>query len=171
MVGLGINMFFKILFYCYWEYCIWYSFGGGKFWQDYKDWYEKYKVSEMEEIEPRKRKIYAIDFDKTICYTEYPTIIKPIPYAIEVLKILMNDKYSTLILYTCRHDKDLEEAIHYLKIYGIEFDYVNENDKEMIEKYGDCRKIYADVYIDDHNYMGNTSIEELWKNWYEYLTK
>lgn len=166
-------MIFDILLYCYWEYCVWYSLGGGKFWQDFGDWYESYnKENHVQDyVKPRERKIYAIDFDDTICYTDYPKITKSIPYAFEVLKMLMEDEYSTLILYTCRHDEDLQSAVNYLEFHGIKFDYVNENVKELIDKYGDCRKIYADVYIDDHNYMGNTTIEELWKNWYEYLTK
>ena len=166
-------MIFKILLYCYWEYCVWYSLGGGKFWYDFKNWYDSYiKENHVQDyVEPRERKIYAIDFDDTICYTDYPKIIKPIPNAIEVLKILSEDKYSTLILYTCRHDEDLQDAINYLSVHGIHFDYVNENVKELIDEYGDCRKIYADVYIDDHNYMGNSTIEELWKNWYEFLNK
>ena len=34
--------------------------------------------------------------------------------------------------------------------HGLEFDAVNENLPEMIEWYGnDCRKVFADVYIDD----------------------
>lgn len=165
-------MIFKILLYCYWEYCVWYSVGGGKFWQDFRDWYISYiRENQSQNAKPRERKIYAIDFDDTICYTDYPKITKPIPYAFEVLKMLMKDEYSTLILYTCRHDEDLQDVINYLSVHGIHFDYVNENVKELIDKYGDCRKIYADVYIDDHNYMGNTSIEELWKNWYEFLNK
>ena len=34
--------------------------------------------------------------------------------------------------------------------HGLKFDAVNENLPEMIEWHGnDCRKIFADVYIDD----------------------
>ena len=34
--------------------------------------------------------------------------------------------------------------------YGLEFDYINENVPENIEKYGnDCRKVYANHYVDD----------------------
>ena len=35
---------------------------------------------------------------------------------------------------------------------GLEFDYINQNAPEIIEMHGgsDCRKIYADVYLDDH---------------------
>lgn len=162
--------FIDIFCACYWEYMIWYYYGGGKFFYDLEK-----KIKEYENLskpkQEKKKIIYAIDFDDTICYVDYPTILKPIPYAFEVLKILMKNKNSIIILYTCRHDEELKSALDYLKMNGIEFDYVNENVKELIDKYGDCRKIYADVYIDDHNYMGNSSIEELWKNWYRYLNK
>lgn len=35
--------------------------------------------------------------------------------------------------------------------FGFHPDYVNENIKEGIEKFGDCRKIVADYYLDDRN--------------------
>ena len=35
-------------------------------------------------------------------------------------------------------------------MFGLEFDAVNENLPEINELFGgDCRKIYADVYLDD----------------------
>jgi len=35
---------------------------------------------------------------------------------------------------------------------GIFFDYYNENSDRKIQEYGDCRKIGADLYIDDKNF-------------------
>lgn len=44
----------------------------------------------------------------------------------------------------------MEDAVAWCKERGIEFDAVNENLPELIELYGnDCRKINADIYIDD----------------------
>lgn len=66
--------------------------------------------------------------------------------------IKQNRNNYIFILYTCRHDKELQNAIDYLKEnYNIEFNYINENVKELIDQYGDTRKIYADYYIDDKN--------------------
>lgn len=95
------------------------------------------------------KKIYAFDFDGTLAKTDYPTILEPNHSVIEYAKGLRNEGH-TLILYTCRHDKELDEAVEFCKAHGLTFDFINENVPENIEKYGDCRKIYADVYIDDH---------------------
>ena len=46
--------------------------------------------------------------------------------------------------------EQLEDAVAWCKERGLEFDAVNENLPELIELYGnDCRKINADIYIDD----------------------
>ena len=117
-----------------------------------------------------EERVYAIDFDNTIAYTEFPKIIKPLPYAIEVLQILTKDPCSTLILWTCREKEDLKEALDFCEIYGIKFDYVNENCKRNLDLYDyDCRKVSADVYIDDHSYQGIEGVEKLWEEWYFWM--
>lgn len=93
--------------------------------------------------------IYAVDFDGTLCEDQFPEIGKPNISLIEYLvrKRVEGDK---LILWTCRVGERLQEAVRWCREYGLEFDTINENLPEMIEKYGvDCRKIFADVYIDD----------------------
>lgn len=96
--------------------------------------------------------IIAVDFDGTLAVTEYPKIISPIT---KVIKYCQFRKFmgDTLILYTCRHGKVLDEALEWCREQGLVFDYVNENVPERIKKYGDCRKIYADKYLDDHNLL------------------
>ena len=94
--------------------------------------------------------IIAVDFDGTLAETEYPKIIKPNLYVVNTM-IVLRQKGHKVILNTCRHGKDLNEAVEFCKEYGLEFDYINENVPELIEKYGDSRKIYADFYIDDHS--------------------
>ena len=94
--------------------------------------------------------IYAVDFDGTLAETDYPRIIAPKIDMINALKML-STLDNTIILNTCRHGEELNEAVAWCKEQGLIFDYINENAPEMIEKYGDCRKIYADFYIDDHN--------------------
>lgn len=95
------------------------------------------------------RKIIAVDFDGTLAVTNYPTIIKPINSVIEYIK-RRKANGDIIILNTCRHDKPLEEAVEWCKEQGIEFDYINENVPELIEKYGDCRKIFADIYLENN---------------------
>lgn len=94
--------------------------------------------------------IYAIDFDGTLCESIYPGIGEPNTKLINYLKKKRAKGKVKLILWTCRCDERLDEAIAWCRRLGLEFDYVNENVPEMIQKHGsDCRKIYADVYIDD----------------------
>ena len=94
--------------------------------------------------------VVAVDFDGTITKKqEYPEVGEINDRAIEVLK-KMQKKY-TLCLWTCREGKELDDAIKALKERGLEFKYVNESPYES-----DCRKIIADVYIDDRALGGIT---------------
>ena len=96
-------------------------------------------------------KVYAVDFDGTLCTEEFPNIGKPIWRVIHFLqsKQLNGDK---LILWTCREGKCLDEAIGWCADVGLLFDAVNCNLPERINKYkNDTRKIGADYYIDDRN--------------------
>lgn len=57
---------------------------------------------------------------------------------------------NKVILWTCRVGDRLQEAVEWCKQYGLEFDAVNDNLPEMIERYGsNSRKIYYDCLIDD----------------------
>ena len=95
------------------------------------------------------RKIYAFDFDGTLCQEAYPNIGKPNRSMIFLAKRLKKQGHK-LILWTCRCGKPLEEAIEWCKSQGIIFDAVNCNLPETLQKYGtDSRKVTADYYIDD----------------------
>lgn len=70
---------------------------------------------------------------------------------IEFVKTL-NQEGHKVILWTCRKDQELLEAVSWCADIGLSFDSINENLPEIIEKYGgDSRKIHADYYIDDKN--------------------
>lgn len=96
--------------------------------------------------------IIAVDFDGTLAETEYPDIIKPIPKTIEFCKKHLAQG-DTLILWTCRWGKALEEAIEWCRQQGIEFDYVNGNPPDRVDVWGETRKVFADIYLDDHNML------------------
>lgn len=105
--------------------------------------------TERKILNPNK-KIIAVDFDGTLVHNKYPFCENPDEELIDWIG-QHRDKY-TFILWTCRHGKQLNLAIDYLsQNYNLEFDLVNENAPWLIEKYGDCRKVYADYYIDDNN--------------------
>ena len=93
--------------------------------------------------------VIAVDFDGTLFQNEYPNICEPNWKVINWCKQKQAEG-NKLILWTCRHDKDLEDAIEACKQVGIIFDKINSNLEEKIAKYSnDSRKIGADIYIDD----------------------
>lgn len=93
--------------------------------------------------------IYAVDFDGTLCESQWPGIGKPNRKLIEHL-IERRKHGAKVILWTCLVNERLQEAIDWCKGYGLEFDAVNDNLPEVIEKYGhNSRKIRANCYIDD----------------------
>ena len=96
--------------------------------------------------------IIAVDFDGTLAITNYPTIICPKHEVIEWCKA-QKSMGDTLILWTCRHGKPLDEAVEWCRNQGLIFDYVNESPRDRVYQYGDTRKVYADVYLDDHNLL------------------
>ena len=95
-----------------------------------------------------KQLIIAVDFDGTIVEHAYPKIGEPIPYAIETLRWFQTLGHK-LILWTCRTEDKLRDAVRYLNDRHIFLDEINENLPEVIDYYGPGRKVHADVYIDD----------------------
>lgn len=99
-----------------------------------------------------ENKIIAVDFDGTLCQNRWPEIGRPNLELINTLKLAKKEFQVKVILWTCRRDDLLTDAIAFCKELGLEFDAVNENLPEVIEwMHGDSRKIYANLYIDDRN--------------------
>lgn len=93
--------------------------------------------------------IYAVDFDGTLCESQWPGIGAPNMKLIKHL-IRRRNEGAKLILWTCRVNERLDEAVEWCKQYGLEFDAVNDNLPEMVEKFGNnARKVFATCYIDD----------------------
>ena len=96
-------------------------------------------------------KIIAVDFDGTLCENKFPEIGEPNNKLITYLKArqAMGEK---LILWTCRIDEMLDNAVRWCRNKGLIFDAVNENLPNVIAEFGtDTRKIFANEYIDDRN--------------------
>ncbi|NJM14000.1 MAG: hypothetical protein HC896_00200 [Bacteroidales bacterium] len=110
--------------------------------------------------------IIAIDFDGTIVEHAFPEIGKPIEGAFEVMKKLQMNGHQ-LILWTCRNNEDpslegrkvLEEAAEFCESYGLEFDAINCNVGSI--GINPEPKVYADLYVDDHNFP-KMEAKELW---------
>lgn len=106
-------------------------------------------VRDKPDVGSRNYTIYAVDFDGTLCEDIFPGIGSPNMALINHL-IKRRKQGNKIILWTCRVGEGLQEAVEWCRGYGLEFDTVNANLPEMIEQYGnDCRKVAADVYIDD----------------------
>lgn len=99
----------------------------------------------------KRSPIVAVDFDGTISQAIFPAIGPEVPGAFVALKILRAAGWR-IILWTCRVGKPLEDAIDWCRENGVEFDAVNENLPNEWDGLPDCRKIFANVYIDDLAY-------------------
>lgn len=93
----------------------------------------------------------AVDFDGTIVEAEYPKIGREIEGAVSTLKYLISMGHK-IILFTCRQDKELIEAIDWCLYHGIDLFDV-----------GTRGKVYADLYIDDKGF--GTPKRNGWVDW------
>lgn len=103
--------------------------------------------------------IFAIDFDGTLCVDRYPEIGEPRE---DVISAVLDAQRigNRFILWTCRIGERLEEAVAWSAAQGIIFDAVNDNLPDMIALYGNnCRKVFADGYIDDRNVRDLLGVE------------
>jgi hypothetical protein len=109
----------------------------------------------------------AIDFDGTIVDHEYPAIGREKQFAFRTLMEL--DKMgASLILWTFRSGKELEEAVEFCRKNGIEFYAVNKSYPEEIFDDTISRKIHADIFIDDRNIGGFPGWGEIWNMLFSY---
>lgn len=98
--------------------------------------------------------IYAIDFDGTIVENKFPEIGEIKPEAKEFI-LKLQERGDKWILYTMREGVFLGDALSFLVSHGLIPNTANDNVLEMKEIYGNNpRKVFAHVYIDDHNAGG-----------------
>ena len=93
--------------------------------------------------------IIAVDFDGCLCVNAWPDIGEARQEVIHAL-LERQKQGAKIILWTCRVDERLDEAVAWCAEHGITFDAVNSNLPANVAAFGnDCRKIYADEYWDD----------------------
>lgn len=110
-----------------------------------------------------KSLVISIDFDGTICELAYPEIGEIKKDASIYIRKLYNEGHK-IIINTCRSGKYEGHAQEFLDNAMIPYHYINSNLPSLIEMYSqDCRKISADIYIDDKCLMG---LPETWKEIY-----
>ncbi len=65
----------------------------------------------------------------------------------------MHRRGTKIVLWTCREGMDLKAALDWCNRFDVPIDYVNENPQSHSELWkNDCRKIGADLYIDDKSF-------------------
>jgi hydroxymethylpyrimidine pyrophosphatase-like HAD family hydrolase len=107
--------------------------------------------------------ILSIDFDGTICEQSFPEVGALRKNADKYIRKLYEDGHE-IIINTCRTGKYEGMAQDFLDANNIPYYYINSNLPEVISKYKqDCRKISADVYIDDKCLMGLPSWKKIYK--------
>ena len=109
--------------------------------------------------------IIAIDFDGTLHTGQYPTIGSASKNARIVMQQLKTDGHY-LIIWTCREGEYKQQMEEWLRANEIPFDSINENNPDVVKRYGsDSRKIYAHLYIDDKQ-VGKLPT---WRHIYQYI--
>ena len=90
--------------------------------------------------------LIAVDFDGTIVRHRYPDIGEEIPFAVETLKMLVEERHR-LILWTVREGQLLDDAVEWCRKRGLEFYAINrdypEEDITLNEHFS--RKLKVDV--------------------------
>jgi hypothetical protein len=100
-------------------------------------------------LDKKERCTYiAVDFDGTIVRNEYPKIGKSTGSE-KWLKLISKDPTVKLILWTCRTDKELKEAIEWFENNNIVLFAVNDNPDQR--EWSSSSKVFADIYIDDRS--------------------
>lgn len=91
----------------------------------------------------------AVDFDGCLCVNRWPEIGEA---NLDLVCRLIDEQErgARVILWTCRTGERLTEAVNWCRTRGLEFDAVNANLPERVERFGfDSRKVSADEYWDD----------------------
>lgn len=102
--------------------------------------------------------VLAVDYDGTLFEGNFPELGNPRKEVFKKVKEF-KEAGSSIILWTCREGKSLQEAVSRCAKEGLEFDAVNENcqsqdfyQEYMMKEHGhQCalRKIFAHMYVDD----------------------
>lgn len=95
--------------------------------------------------------ILAVDFDGTLVENKFPEIGEVNPVIWEAVSAYKAAGWK-IILWSCRTETMLQDAVDFCAERGLIFDAVNENLPEVQAYYGgDTRKVFADMYIDDRS--------------------
>lgn len=111
----------------------------------------------------KNKLVIAIDFDGTITTNSFPEVGELIEGANHYIQKMYQDGHY-IIINTCRSGRYEGMAEDFLNKQSIPFHFINSNLPELIDKFSqDCRKISADIYIDDKCIMGLPKWHEIYE--------
>ena len=98
--------------------------------------------------------IVAVDFDGVLCENQFPNIGPPNYTMVSFVRELI-DMGHEVVLWTSRVDQPLQDAVAWCEDRGLHFCAVNDNAPSNKKQFDGSysmppRKVYADIYIDDH---------------------
>lgn len=99
--------------------------------------------------------IIAVDFDGILVEDQFPEIGSPKEEMVVLVRQLIATGYE-VVLWTSRTDARLAEAVEWCIANGLRFSAINDQAPSNKAKYQHIyphgtRKVYADLYVDDHN--------------------
>lgn len=95
--------------------------------------------------------ILAVDFDGTLVENKFPNIGDFHEEILDAVKAYQKQGWK-IILWTCRTDETLAEAVKVCSERGLIFDAVNDNLPEVQQYFGgSTRKVFANFYWDDRS--------------------
>lgn len=104
--------------------------------------------------------IAAVDFDGLLVENKFPEIGKIRQCMFDAIKSLQERGWK-IILWSCRTEDMLSEAVAFCTNHGLLPDAVNENIEEVKEYFGgDTRKVFANIYLDDRNAQYDSFFDE-----------
>ena len=97
--------------------------------------------------------IISLDIDGTVTDSDNWPHLGQVRAGVKEFVDKIIDAGYCVIINTCREGVHADAAKALLKEHGIRYMHFNENCHYMVNKYGDCRKVSATVFIDDHGIM------------------
>lgn len=120
------------------------------------------KVGEIVEVQDPPL-VIVVDYDGVLDRAGYPNTGKIDEFVAACLGDLQA-KGAYLVLNTCRTGAHLDAAVRLCGRSGLVFDAVNENLPHLVDRWGDCRKLGGDIYIDDKDLCFGR-IRLYWRLW------
>lgn len=112
---------------------------------------DKYTARLLKEWQEHGKVIIALDVDDTILPFRTATQAE----CDKIINLVKECQVvgAWVILYTCRNEDGIREALEYCKSKDLHIDNVNKNPGGIVLPYGHTAKPYANIYLDDRGHL------------------